>query len=94
MLIHQFVSILIDNGWVQERSRPDRQLLDTAAFVGHLVPPAACTLCWLTIVECCFPGGMFADLFGSGRGWPSVQSYESPTEPTEGSAPAPARASV
>jgi hypothetical protein len=29
---------LIDTWWVQGRSDPDRELLDTAALVGHLVP--------------------------------------------------------
>lgn len=59
-------------GGVQGRSDPNRELLDAAALVGHLVP--AGTVHWFLGEHRrrLFPDELFADLFGSGRGRPSV----------------------
>jgi hypothetical protein len=57
---------------VQGRSDPDRELLDTAALVGHLVPAGTVYAFLAEYRGEVFPDGMFADLFGSGRGRPSV----------------------
>jgi hypothetical protein len=63
---------LVDNRWVQGRSGPERELLDTAALVGHLVPVGSVYALLAEHREVLFPDGMFADLFPSGRGRPSV----------------------
>jgi len=63
---------LIDNWWVQGRSVPDRQLFDTAVLVGHLVPAGSVYAFLAEHRERLFPDGLFADLFPSGRGRPSV----------------------
>jgi transposase len=63
---------LVDNWWVQGRSGSDRVLLDTAALVGHLVPTGS-VYAFLAEHRCeVFCDGLFADLFPSGRGRPSV----------------------
>jgi hypothetical protein len=66
------VGFLIDNWWVQGRSDPQRELLDTAALVGHLVPAGSVYPVLAEHRERLFPYGMFADLFQSGRGRRSV----------------------
>jgi hypothetical protein len=63
---------LIDNFWVQGRSASDRELLDTAALVGHLVPAGSVYAFLAEHRREVFPEGLFADLFPSGRGRPSV----------------------
>jgi Transposase domain (DUF772)/Transposase DDE domain len=63
---------LIDNWSVQGRSGPDRELLDTAALVGHLVPADSVYAFLAQHRERLFPDGLFVDLFPSGRGRPSV----------------------
>jgi hypothetical protein len=63
---------LIDNWWVQGRSDPQRELLDTAALVGHLVPAGSVYGFLAEHRREVFPDGRFADLFPSGRGRPSV----------------------
>jgi hypothetical protein len=63
---------LIDNWWVQGRSDPQRELLDTAALVGHLVPAGSVYGFLAEHRREVFPDGLFADLFPSGRGRPSV----------------------
>jgi hypothetical protein len=63
---------LIDNWWVQGRSGPERELLDTAALVGHLVPAGSVYGFLAEHRGEVFPDGLFADLFPSGRGRPSV----------------------
>jgi len=47
-------------------------LLDTAALVGHLVPVGSVYALLAEHREVLFPDGMFADLFPSGRGRPSL----------------------
>jgi hypothetical protein len=64
--------MLIDNGWVQGRSGSDRELFDTAALVGHLVPAGSVYGFLAGHRREVFPDGLFADLFPSGRGRPSV----------------------
>jgi hypothetical protein len=63
---------LVDNCWVQGRSGVDRELLDTAALVGHLVPAGSVYGLLAEHRGRVFPDGMFADLFPSGKGRPSV----------------------
>jgi hypothetical protein len=63
---------LIDSWWVQGRSGRDRELLDTAALVGHLVPAGSVYAFLAEHRWEVFPDGLFADLFPSGRGRPSV----------------------
>jgi hypothetical protein len=63
---------LIDNLWVQGRSDPRRELLDTAALVGHLVPAGSVYAFLAEHRGQLFPDGLFADLFRSGKGRPSV----------------------
>src|SRR4029450_8573731 len=65
-------SMLIDNGWVQGRSGSERELFDTAALVGHLVPAGSVYGFLAEHRRGVFPDGLFADLFPSGRGRPSV----------------------
>jgi hypothetical protein len=57
---------------MQGRSGSDRELLDTAALVGHLVPAGSVYALLAEQREVLFPDGMFADLFPSGRGRPSL----------------------
>ncbi|MGI5241072.1 IS1182 family transposase [Dactylosporangium sp. CA-139066] len=57
---------------MQGRSGPGRELLDTAALVGHLVPAGSVYALLAEQREVLFPDGMFADLFPSGRGRPSL----------------------
>jgi Transposase domain (DUF772)/Transposase DDE domain len=57
---------------VQGRSGLERELLDTAALVGHLVPPGSVYGFLAEHRREVFPDGLFADLFSSGRGRPSV----------------------
>src|SRR5262245_40262759 len=62
-------------GWtgvVQGESRVDRELLDAAALCGHLLEPGSVHAFLAEHRRRLFPDEMFADLFGSGRGRPSV----------------------
>src|SRR5829696_6598160 len=59
-------------GGVQGRSDPNRELLDAAALVGHLVPAGTVHRFLAEHRHRLFPDELFADLFGSGRGRPSV----------------------
>ena len=64
--------MLVDHDRVQGRSNPDRMLLDAAALVGHLVPAGSVYAFLAEHRDRVFPDELFADLFGSGRGRPSV----------------------
>jgi IS5 family transposase len=57
---------------MQGSSRPDRELLDAAALCRHLVPEGSVHALLAEHRRRLFPDEMFADLFGSGRGRPSV----------------------
>src|ERR1700730_8086347 len=57
---------------MQGRSDPNRELMDAAALVGHLVRPGTVYALLGDHRHRRFPDELFADLFGSGRGRPSV----------------------
>lgn len=57
---------------MQGIAREDRELLDASALVGHLVPAGSVHAFLAEHRGRLFPDGMFADLFTSGRGRPSV----------------------
>jgi hypothetical protein len=57
---------------MQGRSGSERELLDTAALVGHLVPAGSVYALLAEHRQVLFPDGMFADLFPSGKGRPSL----------------------
>jgi hypothetical protein len=57
---------------VQGVERADRELLDAAALVGHLVPAGSMFWFLATHRGEVFPDAEFADLFPSGRGRPSL----------------------
>jgi transposase len=57
---------------VQGSSRVDRQLLDAASLVGHLVPAGSVFAFLAEHRAEVFPDVLFADLFGSSTGRPSV----------------------
>jgi IS5 family transposase len=57
---------------VQGRSDPNRELLDASALVGHLVPAGTVHRFLAEHRHRLFPDELFADLFPSGRGRPSV----------------------
>jgi IS5 family transposase len=59
-------------GGVQGTSDPNRELLDAAALVGHLVPAGSVYAFLAEHRHRLFPDELFADLFPSGRGRPSV----------------------
>jgi IS5 family transposase len=60
------------NGVVQGSSDPNRELMDAAALCGHLVAPDSVHAFLAEHRRRLFPDDMFADLFPSGRGRPSV----------------------
>jgi transposase len=57
---------------VQGSSDPNRELLDARALVGHLVPAGSVYAFLAEHRQVVFPDELFADLFPSGRGRPSV----------------------
>jgi IS5 family transposase len=57
---------------VQGSSDPNRELLDARALVGHLVPVGTMYAFLAEHRQRVFPDELFADLFPSGRGRPSV----------------------
>src|SRR5580658_9868230 len=57
---------------MQGSSRPDRELLDAAALCGHLLAPGSVPAFFAEHRQDLFPDELFADLFASGRGRPSV----------------------
>ena len=58
--------------FMQGTSDPNRELLDAAALVGHLVPAGTVYAFLAEHRHRLFPDELFTDLFGSGRGRPSV----------------------
>jgi hypothetical protein len=67
-----FAPIVADHDRVQGRSVPDRELLDARALVGHLVPAGSMYSFLAEHRDSVFPDELFADLFTSSRGRPSV----------------------
>src|SRR3954451_4883247 len=63
-------------GGVQGTSDPNRELLDAAALVGHLVPAGSVYAFLAEHRHRLFPDELFTDLFRSGRGRPSVPADE------------------
>jgi IS5 family transposase len=57
---------------VQGTSDPNAELLDAAALCGHLVPAGSVPAFLAEHRQALFPDELFADLFPSGRGRPSV----------------------
>src|SRR5581483_2546948 len=57
---------------MQGTSDPNRELLDAAALCGHLVPAGSVHAFLAEHRRELFPDELFADLFPSGRGRPSV----------------------
>src|SRR6188472_253794 len=57
---------------VQGTSDPNRELLDAGALVGHLVPAGTVYAFLASHRRRLFPDDLFADLFPTGRGRPSV----------------------
>jgi DDE family transposase/transposase-like protein DUF772 len=57
---------------MQGRAEAGPQLWDTAALVGHLVPAGSVYALLAEYRQVLFPDGMFADLFPSGKGRPSL----------------------
>jgi hypothetical protein len=66
-----FVGGARENRGVQGTSGPDRELLDAAAFVSHLVPESSVYAFLAEHRRRLFPDDMFSDLFPSRRGRPS-----------------------
>jgi hypothetical protein len=61
-----------DDRLVQGRSDPQRELLDVEAVAGHLLPSGGVFAFLAAHRDEVFPDAMFADLFPSGRGRPSL----------------------
>ncbi len=61
-----------NNGGMQGSSRPDRELLDAAALCGHLLGERSVHAFLAEHRHRLFPDEMFADLFRTRRGRPSV----------------------
>jgi transposase-like protein DUF772 len=67
-----FSGVVGETRWVQGMSDPNPELLDAAALCGHLVPAGSVHAFLGEHRHRLFPDEMFADLFPSGRGRPSV----------------------
>lgn len=67
-----FASAAWLTGGMQGRSESDRELLDAAGLVGHLVGVGSVYAFLGEQRRRLFPDELFSDLFGSGRGRPSV----------------------
>ncbi len=63
---------IVETWWMQGRSDPNRELLDAAALCRQLVPEGSVEAFLADHRDGLFPDDMFADLFGSGRGRPSI----------------------
>jgi len=66
------VLLVRDDPLVQGRSEPQRELLDVESVAGHLLKPGSVFAFLAGHRRVLFPDEMFADLFPSGRGRPSV----------------------
>lgn len=67
-----FGALIEKTGGMQGTSRPDRELLDAAALCSHLLGEGTVHALLAEHRHRLFPDEMFADLFGSSRGRPSV----------------------
>jgi IS5 family transposase len=67
-----FLAGIENNGGMQGRSDPNRELLDAAALCRHLVPDDSVQAFLADHRRRLFPDELFEDLFTSGRGRPSV----------------------
>ena len=63
---------VVQTGCMQGSSDPNRVLLDAGAVCGHLVPAGSVYALLAERRGVLFPDVLFEDLFGSGRGRPSV----------------------
>jgi len=61
-----------DDLFLQGRAEDQQELLDAESVVGHLMKPGSVFAFLAGHRKTLFPDQMFADLFGSGRGRPSV----------------------
>ena len=61
-----------ENGFMLGMERPDRQLLDAQALVGHLVAPGSMFAFLAAHRQELFSDNEFEDLFPSGKGRPSI----------------------
>jgi DDE family transposase/transposase-like protein DUF772 len=71
-LVGLLILLVRDDLWVQGRSESQRDLLDVESVAGHLLKPGSVFAFLAEHRRVLFPDGMFADLFPSGRGRPSV----------------------
>ena len=67
-----------DNWWVQGRSDDQRELLDAESVAGHLLKPDSVFAFLAAHRHELFPEEMFADLFPSRRGRPSLPAEVKP----------------
>ena len=72
MRVLAFGARIEKNGGVQGSSDSNRELLDAQALVGHLVPTGSVHAFLAEHRQRVVPDELFADLFPSGRGRPSV----------------------
>jgi len=61
-----------DDLFMQGRAEDQQELLDAESVVGHLMKPGSVFAFLAGHGKMLFPDQMFADLFGSSRGRPSV----------------------
>jgi hypothetical protein len=66
------IGVVRDDYWVQGRSESQRELLDAESVAGHLLKPGSVFAFLAAHRGELFPDEMFADLFPTGRGRPSV----------------------
>jgi hypothetical protein len=67
------LAVVVDENWlVQGRSEANRELLDAMALCRQLVREGSVEAFLADHRHRLFPDAMFADLFGSGRGRPSM----------------------
>jgi hypothetical protein len=66
------ISVVRDDRVVQGRAESQRELLDVGSVAGHLLKPGTVFAFLAEHRRALFPDEMFADLFPSGRGRPSI----------------------